>query len=45
MELNLAKDVRDNKKSFFKYISSKRKIKESGFSADRGGCPRKTQRR
>ena len=25
MELNLARDVKDNKKGFFKYISSKRK--------------------
>ncbi|GAB0175916.1 mitochondrial enolase superfamily member 1 [Grus japonensis] len=28
LELNLARDVKDNKKSFFKYISSKRKTRE-----------------
>ncbi|PKU32960.1 hypothetical protein llap_16734 [Limosa lapponica baueri] len=29
LELNLARDVKDNKKSFFKYISSKRKTREN----------------
>jgi len=29
VELNLAKDVKDNKKSFFKYISSKRKTRDN----------------
>ncbi|GAB0202578.1 mitochondrial enolase superfamily member 1 [Grus japonensis] len=29
LELNLARDVKDNKKGFFKYISSKRKTKEN----------------
>ncbi|GAB0206434.1 mitochondrial enolase superfamily member 1 [Grus japonensis] len=29
LELNLAKDVKDNKKGFFKYISSKRKTREN----------------
>ncbi|GAB0207970.1 mitochondrial enolase superfamily member 1 [Grus japonensis] len=29
LELNLAKDVKDNKKGFFKYISSKRKSREN----------------
>jgi len=29
LELNLARDVKDNKKSFFKYISSKWKTREN----------------
>jgi len=29
LELNLARDVEDNKKGFFKYISSKRKTREN----------------
>ncbi|GAB0176369.1 mitochondrial enolase superfamily member 1 [Grus japonensis] len=29
LELNLARDVKDNKKGFFKYISSKRKTREN----------------
>jgi len=29
LELNLARDVKDNKKVFFRYISSKRKIREN----------------
>ena len=29
LELNLARDVKDNKKGFFKYISSKRKTGET----------------
>ncbi|GAB0183643.1 mitochondrial enolase superfamily member 1 [Grus japonensis] len=29
LELNLARDVKDNKKDFFKYISSKRKTREN----------------
>jgi len=29
LELNLARDVKDNKKRFFKYISSKRKTREN----------------
>ena len=29
LELNLARDVKNNKKSFFKYISSKRKTREN----------------
>jgi len=29
LELNLAKDIKDNKKGFFKYISSKRKTREN----------------
>jgi len=29
LELNLARDVKDNKKSFFKYISSKRKTRDN----------------
>jgi len=29
LELNLARDVRNNKKSFFRYISSKRKTREN----------------
>lgn len=29
MELNLAGDVKDNKKGFFKYVHSKRKIREN----------------
>ena len=29
LELNLARDVKDNKKGFFKYISSKRKTGEN----------------
>jgi len=29
LELNLAKDVKDNKKGFFKYISSKRKTRDN----------------
>ncbi|GAB0180066.1 mitochondrial enolase superfamily member 1 [Grus japonensis] len=29
LELNLARDVKDNKKGFFKYISSKRKAREN----------------
>ncbi|PKU36828.1 rna-directed dna polymerase from mobile element jockey-like [Limosa lapponica baueri] len=29
LEFNLARDVKDNKKGFFKYISSKRKIREN----------------
>ena len=29
MELNLAQDVKDNKKGFFKYISRKRKTGEN----------------
>jgi len=29
LELNLARDVKDNKKGFFKYINSKRKTKEN----------------
>ncbi|PKK34045.1 INO80 complex subunit C [Columba livia] len=29
LELNLAKDIKDNKKGFFKYISSKRKVREN----------------
>ncbi|GAB0204436.1 mitochondrial enolase superfamily member 1 [Grus japonensis] len=28
-ELNLAKDIKDNKKSFYRYISDKRKIREN----------------
>ena len=28
LELNLARDVKDNKKGFFKYISSKRKTRK-----------------
>ena len=28
LELNLARDVKDNNKSFFKYISSKRKTRD-----------------
>jgi len=29
LELNLAKDVKKNKKGFFKYISSKRRIRDN----------------
>jgi len=29
LELNLTRDVKDNKKGFFKYISSKRKTREN----------------
>jgi len=29
LELNLTRDIRDNKKGFFKYISSKQKTKEN----------------
>ncbi|PKU33936.1 glycerol kinase [Limosa lapponica baueri] len=29
LELNMARDVKDNKKGFFKYISSKRKTREN----------------
>ncbi|GAB0205276.1 mitochondrial enolase superfamily member 1 [Grus japonensis] len=29
LELNLAKDVKDNKKGFFKYLSSKRETREN----------------
>ena len=29
LELNLARDVQDNKKGFFKYLSSKRKTEET----------------
>jgi len=29
LELNLSRDVKDNKKSFFKYISSKRKTRDN----------------
>ncbi|GAB0208111.1 mitochondrial enolase superfamily member 1 [Grus japonensis] len=29
LELNVARDVKDNKKGFFKYISSKRKTREN----------------
>jgi len=29
LELNLARDVKDKKKGFFKYISSKRKTREN----------------
>ncbi|GAB0206869.1 mitochondrial enolase superfamily member 1 [Grus japonensis] len=29
MELNLARDVKDNKKGFYKYISDKRKAREN----------------
>jgi len=29
LELNLARDVKDNRKSFFKYLSSKQKTRES----------------
>jgi len=29
LELNLARDVKDNKKSYFKYISSKRKTRNN----------------
>jgi len=29
LELSLARDVKDNKKSFFKYINSKRKTREN----------------
>lgn len=47
MDLNLARDVKGNKKSFYKYISSKRKMKEyvslllngagnKGYGKDRG---------
>jgi len=32
LELNLARDVQDNKKSFFKYISSKRKTRDNVWS-------------
>jgi len=28
LELNLARDVKDNKKDFYKYISSKRKTRD-----------------
>lgn len=30
LELNLARDVKDNKKGFFKYINIKRKTRENG---------------
>lgn len=30
LELNLARDVKDNKKSFFKYINIRRKTRENG---------------
>ena len=30
MELNLARDVKDNKKGFYRYIGRKRQAKESG---------------
>lgn len=33
------RDFSDNKKGFFRYISNKRKIRESGLGADWGGCP------
>jgi len=33
LELNLARDVKDNKKNFFRYISSKQNTTASFFSA------------
>lgn len=32
LQLNLEREIKDNKKSFFKYISSKRKSKENVVS-------------
>jgi len=29
LELNLARDARNNKKHFYRYVSQKRKVKES----------------
>jgi len=29
MELNLARDARNNKRGFYRYVSQKRKVKES----------------
>jgi len=37
LELNLAKGAKDNKKGFFKYISSKRKDREKGSLLLNGG--------
>jgi len=40
LESNLARNVKDNKKGFFKYISSKRKARDNvGPAAERGECP------
>lgn len=33
LDLNLARDVKNNKKGFFKYISSKRKTKKNRWAA------------
>ena len=35
MELNLARDVKDNKKGFYRYISRRRQAKESSPSEER----------
>lgn len=37
-EFNVAKDVKDNKKSFFKHISNKRKTKDNAGSVLNGGA-------
>jgi len=35
MELNLARDVKDNKKGFYWYIGRRRQVKESAPSDER----------
>ena len=35
MELNLARDVKDNKKGFYRYIGRRRQAKESSPSEER----------
>lgn len=43
LELNLPKDVKDNKKGFFKYINNKRKTKDLGLLLNGGRDPGKTE--
>jgi len=39
LELNLARDTKNNKKGFYRYVSQKRKVKESIFHHHPHPCP------